>query len=256
MQTKPTGSHRTRSSIRHSTDVDMDEIYSWLVEEEVNGIHDNFLCNWSLTERCHQEGRLLVYIDGVSRSAVAYQWGRLVRPGILQVRNDMRGKGIGRKLVERCIADAYKRNNCLLHIHCKPTTSIPFWKTMGFEIFADHNVNNHAYRILEIKHELPTKGCIVNSIIRFYPENRKWDKLVAPYVTLTPLSVYTPDDIVHLGERVFFFNILYPEVKNVIVEIEINGEIKYCDKAKYEKAHLIGLRDCANGFYIDTIHLL
>ncbi len=252
---KPTRSRRTRSSIRRSTDEDLRAIHSWLVEEEARGVEGNFLCNWRLTEKAHREGRLLVFIDGSSRTPVAYQWGGLVTPGILQVRLDMRGKGIGRKLVARCIADAYKHEECLLFIQCTPSSSIPFWQKMGFTLLGRPGGNNYAYRVLEKKRALPTNGRLVHVAIKFYPESRKWDKAVAPYTTAVPIAAITPDGVIHLGERVFFFEDLYRNVQDVVVQVEVNGEVRFCDKARYEEAHQLGVRRCTNGFYIDAIHL-
>jgi GNAT superfamily N-acetyltransferase len=126
---------RRRSTIRRSTDADIKAIYNWLVTQDAQELSGTFLCNWNLTEKCHHERELLVYIDGETSEPVAYQWGGLLQPGILEVRYDMRRKGIGKKLVERRIAQAYKLDQCLLLIQCKPSTSIPFWKSMGFTLF-------------------------------------------------------------------------------------------------------------------------
>lgn len=248
-------SHHGRSSIRRSTDSDIRTIHSWLVEEEASGVHGNFLCNWRLTEECHEEGRLLVFVDGASRTPVAYQWGGLVRPGILQVRQDVRGKGIGRKLVARCIADAYKHNECLLFIDCKPSTSIPFWRAMGFTLLDSPDGKNYAYRVLEKKHALPTSGRPVHAVIRFYPEYRKWDETARPCTTATPVAACASDGTVRLCERVFFFEDLYPGVGDAVVEIAIDGQVRYCDKAKYEESEGIGVLRCTNGFYIDVLRL-
>ena len=77
---------------------------------------------------------MIVYVDGKTGSPVAFQMGCLLHPGILEVKHDMRGRGIGRKLVEYCIERARERNECILKIQCKPPTSIPFWKKMGFRL--------------------------------------------------------------------------------------------------------------------------
>ena len=110
---------RGESRIRKSTDADLRAIHTWLVDQDARNIPGTFLCNWEVTKEMHKKGKLLTYIDGPSGQSVAYQWGSLVRPGILEVRHDMRGKGIGRKLVEHRIKQAIKSNECFLVIQCK-----------------------------------------------------------------------------------------------------------------------------------------
>ena len=92
--------------VRPSTDTDMEIIHAWLQQQDREEIHGSFLCNWSLTKKQHERGELLVYIDEQANEPVAYQWGGLVRPGILEVRDDMRERGIGRALVAHRLATA------------------------------------------------------------------------------------------------------------------------------------------------------
>jgi len=242
-----------RSSIRRSTDADLQAIHAWLSDEKSRGLPGNFLCNWRLTETMHQEGRLLVYVDGPSQVPVAYQWGGLIRPGILQVRHDMRGKGIGRKLVQRCVANAYKKDQCLLFIECKPSTSIPFWQSMGFTLLDGSSPNTNAYRVLEKRNPLPGDGKLAEVTIRFFPEERKWDTSARPYCTERPLAVIAADGCAHLDQRVFFFEQRYEDVHDPVVEIIVNSKCHYFDKAKYDQARNLGLRRCTNGYFIDTI---
>lgn len=251
--TKPSKIGRRRSSIRRSTDADLRAIHAWLVDQNARNVPGTFLCNWRLTEACHRDGELLIYVDGESGDPVAYQWGGLVRPGILEVRHDMRGKGIGRKLVARRIAQAYERDQCLLVIQCTPSSSIPFWKRMGFTVFNSGDGHNYAYRILEKKHELPSDAIPVSVAIRFFPKEREWKDDVPALSAAEPCAVRTSDGVVHLSERVFFLSAIHHNAGNPVVEIEIGGQLIYRSKAKYEEAQRIGVHSCTNGFYIDQI---
>lgn len=257
MQTRSIGTPtppRSCSTIRWSTEKDISAIHAWLVEEKAKDVHGNFLCHWSATKESHEEGRLLVFVDGLSRIPVAYQWGDLVRPGILQVRHDMRGKGIGRKLVARRMEETDKCDEPILFIECNPSASIPFWKAMGFTLIENQHGKNNAYRVVEKKHSLPADGRIADVVIRFCPERRKRDKTATPRATAMPAAASTPDGVVHLSERVCFFDWpRCPTGDDVVVEIEVDGELRFCDKAKYDEAKLLGVRRCTNGFYIDFI---
>lgn len=244
---------RGKSRIRKSTDGDLHAIYTWLTEQDARKIPGTFLCNWGLTEKSHQEGKLLVYIDGVSELPVAYQWGSLLQPGILEVRHDMRGKGIGRKLVEHRIKQATKHNQCFLVIQCKPSSSIRFWQHMGFTLFNSTRGENFAFRVLEKKHQFPSKAAPVEVAIRFFPEERKWNAKTPAYYAANPNAASTSEGIAHLAERVLFFSELHPDSGDTVVEVEVEGNILICDKAKYPEARNIGVQRCDGGFYLDAV---
>lgn len=248
--------HVRRSSIRRSKRTDLEAIHTWLLEEEAQEVHGNFLCNWSAIERSHRDGDLLVYIDGKTGLPLAFQLGRLIRPGILQVRYGYRRTGLGQKMVERCVALAKKRNQYLLYIECNPSTSIPFWQRMGFTLIKSDSERNYAFRIMDKPLELPADGNDVAVVIRFFPESKKWEAATKPYVVHSSRARVTPDGVVHLAERVQFHEEAFPNVRDVVVEIEVEGSYRFCDKAKYNKAQEIGVTRCMNGFYIDTVRLL
>ena len=182
-----------RSSIRRSKPIDLDAIHSWLIEEKAQGIQGNFLSNWAVIKRAHRDGDLLVYVDGRTGLPLAFQLGGLIQPGILQVRHACRGKGIGRKMVRRCISLASRREQFLLYIECTPSTSIPFWQRMGFTLINSSIGNNYAYQIIDKPLQLPEQGVAVAVVIRFFPELRKWEPSVRPYAVFKPTARLAPD---------------------------------------------------------------
>jgi GNAT superfamily N-acetyltransferase len=244
---------RRRSSIRRSTDADIVEIHKWIEDQKARDVHGTFHLNWKLTKKCHEEGKLIVYIDGSSGKPVAYQWGALLTSGILEVRDDMRGKGIGKKMVQRRIADAYKKDECLLHIQCKPSTSIAFWQKMGFKLLPSVGWNTYAYRILEKQHELPSESKPVLVQIHFYPSTRMWAKDAALLFSIAPTAAQTSDGVVHLAERVFYFDEFHIDERNPFVEIVVDGNLRLNESAANSNAHRIGITRCRNGFFIDKI---
>ena len=96
----------------------MAAIHGWPLRQDRDGVEDSFLCNWKLTLECQRTGELIVFIDPASQVPVAYQWGALLEPGILEVRADKRGTGIGRVMVEHRLADVRERNEDILFIQC------------------------------------------------------------------------------------------------------------------------------------------
>ena len=43
---------------------DLQALYSWLKQEEAEGIPGNFLCNWTIIKKRHQEAGLTVFVEG------------------------------------------------------------------------------------------------------------------------------------------------------------------------------------------------
>lgn len=242
------------SPIRLSTAGDLAAIHTWLVDEHAKHIEGNFLCNWKLTARAHRDRRLLVYVDPPSGLAAGYQWGGLTEPGILQVKSDMRGRGIGRALVQYRIHQALRKDDGLLFIECTPSSSVPFWQKMGFTL---HEVDGktYGYRVLGKALALLPGGVPLVVEIRFYAEEAKWNPVAAPLQVFTPQAFVYSDGLIRLSERVHFFERLYPDIGDAVVEVLVNGKSIYRDKAKYDAASRLGLRCCrsANGYFLDRL---
>jgi GNAT superfamily N-acetyltransferase len=233
----------------------MRAIHEWLQRQERDGVHGTFLCNWNLTRKQHEQGELLVYVDELSIDPVAYQWGGLVQPGILEVRADMRREGIGRKMVAHRLAEAFELGEDILFIQCTPSSSKPFWKRMGFELLEHEHEPTHAYLVMPRKFDLP-QGQPVQVEVQWYPEARKWEKDTPPLSTLTSAAVRTSDGEVCLAERAHCFHRrgIGADVGDVVLRIVVDGVEWYCNKAKYEEAEDLGVGQCRNGFYMDVVY--
>lgn len=240
-------------SIRRCRPADLQAILAWLKEEEALEIEGNFLCNLSIIERAYHEKELLVCVDGTTGAAVAFQLGGLLQSGILQVKHSHRGRGIGRKLVEHCVKRALGQDQCLLHIQCKPRSSVPFWKKMGFTLAPGDGGQLYAYRMLDKRLALPGIGVSADVVVCFYPEEKKWHPEVAALSEHIPVAEITAEGDILLDRRILFHKTAHPGAWDVLVEIKVNGTVRYLDKAKYGEAQAIGVVRCRNGWYIDRI---
>lgn len=237
---------------RASTDADMIEIRAWLEQQERDEVHGTFLCNWNLTLRMHEEGRLLVYIDEETGKPVAYQWGGLLQSGILEVRHDMRRRGIGEALVAHRLAEAVEAGEDILHIQCKPSTSIPFWQNMGFEVRESDDGKNYALRYMPRKLELPCEGKPVQLLVEWFPEARTREPATRAVRTLHIAGVLVEDDEVCLAERALCSD---EEVDlDLVLRVCVDGQEWFCDKAKYAAADELGVERCRNGFFLDILY--
>lgn len=229
-------------SIRIATDEDISYIYQWLVSH--NG---SFLCNWNLTLEMHNDKKVFVYIDEYDHLPVAYMWADF---GIIEVRNDKKQMGIGRKLVEYAINCAKNSDSNIIKIECSPSTSIPFWKRMNFEFYDDML----AYKLLPKKLILPDLGKNVLVEIRFYPECKKWMSETFALQVFSPLAIQV-ENIIYFENRVSIFNSNHIWKSDSVVEIYINGDRVYLDKAKYQHAKQLGISEGSNSFFIDFIDM-
>lgn len=231
----------------------MAALHQWLLDQEQGDIPGNFLCNWELTLDAHRKRKLLVYVDGELNMAVAYQWGSLLRPGILQVRSDMQGRGIGRALVNRRLAEAHKNGTGLLRIECQPSSSIAFWQRMGFTVKPDSQGRNFAYRTLPHALQVPPSGEDLIVTVRLFPEARKWDEGTSPALVVSAEARVGEEGALYLRERIYLPTCFCGIERDALVEIFAGNQLLYRDKAKYEQARRLGVRECPNGFYLDSI---
>lgn len=238
--------------IRRSTPADLKAIHKWLVEEKAQGVNRNFLCNWRVIEQAHRQKELFVCVEKGTNLPVAFQSGGLTQDGIFEVRQDYRGKGIGRMMVEHCIALASEQNECLLYIE-SVFQSTSFWQKMGFTVIENPNGDVYAYRTIDKRLRLPKNGSPVAVVIRFFHEKRKYGPGPEPYTAYSPKAKLAPDGIVYLSQRVQFHEKEFPDARDVVIEIVVDGKCRYCDKAKY--ADQIGVQRCTYGFYIDRVNL-
>lgn len=235
---------------RLSSDTDMAKIHAWLEQQQRDEVHGTFLCNWGMTQQLHEEGGLLVYIDENSGEPVAYQWGGLLQSGILEVRNDMRGRGIGKALVEHRLFEAAEAGEDILRIQCKPSTSIPFWQAMGFDLRARSDGKNYALRYLRRELELPDGGTPMQVQVEWYPEERKWMP-TTPAVRAQTILGLLLDDEVYLAERALCAD--DESARDLVFRVSVDDQEWYCDKAKYAAADALGVQRCRNGFYLDVL---
>ena len=242
----------SRNRPRLSRAEDILNLRKWMEVEEHEGVEGNFLCNWNIIENAHEEKELLVYIDGPTNIPAAYQVGGLVCPGILQVKHTHRRRGIGKKLVEYCIKRALRADRTLLYIQCKPSTSIPFWESMGFHLI-EHDTQDHAYQNLAKSFPVPGSGVKSQIAIRFYPEAKVWQPATPPYVEYGAEAVRTTPEIISLPNRIQFHEKVWPKQGDTVVEVIVDNRSILIAKAKYEESSRAGLKSCPNGWYIDVI---
>lgn len=156
-------------------------------------------------------------------------------------------------MVEHCVNLAYRKGEDLLFIQCEPATSAPFWQSMGFTLVPGSETPKRAYRILERTHALPVVGTSEEVLIRFYPEEKKWNDEIEAYQQTVVAGKMLPNGVIQLGRRISFHEGAYPHVRDVVVEAKVNGVFQFCDKAKYSAIQARGVTQCKNGWFVDQL---
>jgi len=233
---------------------DLAEIRAWLELQEKIGVEATFLCNWAQIERAQAEGELLVYLDPATGSRLGFQLGGLLTPGILEIRQDRRGQGLGREFAEHCMALAFEAGEDILFIQCEPHTSIPFWRSMGFTI-VDHEGKTYGFQILH-RNLQTAAGEPVQVEIEWYAEEKNWNNAAAPLQRQVLTGIRTPEDGVQLPVRVHYFDRFATgrTQGDTVVRIVVDGVEWYNGKAKYDDADDVGVSRCRNGFAVDVLY--
>ena len=229
------------------------QVHAWLQEQERQGVKATFFCNWRLTERVHLERRVSVYLSPHSGAPVAYQWGGLLKDGILEVRHAERGRGIGRVMVEHMMAEAELADEPILFVHCAPDSSAPFWQRMGFTLLPEHRGETYGYRIVPKQLPPPAAGKPVQVDVEFYSERRGWDADIPPRQVNTQSAVRDSNGSVWLSHRVSWFDTIPTFEGDSYAIVKVDGENWYSGKLKRERASILGFKACANGYHLDRL---
>lgn len=232
-------------SLRAATDLDVEKIHYWLLDQDHREVHGSFLCNWNLTLKTYAENELLVAT--LNDEPVAYIWKNF---GILEVREEFRKKGIGKRLVEFAMDHARNKNRHAISIECTPETSIPFWKKMGFEFYS----RNMASIVFENYLRIPSNGEPISVEINFYPEAAKWDSTILPIKSFSPPALRDGDGTIHLEYRAAAFINRAQYAGDAMVKICLDGKEIYFDKAKYCAAKDLGVTYNSGAFSIEKVH--
>ncbi len=111
----------------------LNEIEVWLKEEREK-TNDGFYCNWKVIKQAFTKGQM--YCAVVNKEALGFLvWWKSGSDGgidILEVHPKLRGKGVGRRLVEATLTKLGKEGVSAIYLECQPPTSEPFWRHLGF----------------------------------------------------------------------------------------------------------------------------
>lgn len=234
--------------VRRAVQNDFNALMAWL-KAEWEQTERGFYCNRGVIERAFISGQLIVAVE--QNEPVAFLASGLTRDGILEVRPDKRGRGLGRLMFEAGLQEAVDLDISMLEIECAPATSATFWQRMGFTLFSER----YAFMEIPKTYELPTGGSEVDVVISFHIDpDQQYGRLDGATSSFTPKAVRVEDGSIHLESRVLHNPHLAKESGDPVVRIVVNGQQIYFHKVKYKEASELGVqRDLEGNFYIDKI---
>lgn len=147
----------------------------------------------------------------------------------------------------------------MLDVECAPRSSLTFWEKHGFERYGDMSDWGRltARRVLHRSFDLPPELPRVPVTVEFYPERVKYsrDEQVEPLAVHHLSGVYRPGGELLLERRVIGVDDTGRDGGNLVIKIEVDGEVRYFDKAKYDEAEDAGVvQDWKGGaFYLDAV---
>lgn len=234
-------------NICNATEADLETVLDWLkreYEEDCEG----FWANRNIITDAQLDGELYILKD--EGEPVALYVGNDDSMFILSVKKDCRGRGYGKELAEFAIQNVRSAGACVVEIKCEPITSIPFWKKMGFRLFAPHDSNcNQAYLIFEKSYELSPEAKKEKVTVRMYPESAL-DNPETKYLKEWVLdTVREKNDQLSLEKRVVFYNPLNLVGRDLVGEILVDGKQLIKDKVKRDEMEEFGVQEAPCGTY-------
>ncbi len=140
--------------VRIATPDDLRSALAWLEQDHEQSEAESdgsFWNNRGLIQKGQEEGTLRVLCETGKPDVLAFCLGTTWEYGsgcidILEVRRSLRRRGLGRVLAQTFIDEAQSLECLGIHIQCKPSSSIPFWRSLGF--VQDGPGSDHFHKVL------------------------------------------------------------------------------------------------------------
>lgn len=238
-------------TIELATQEDLEKTLAWLAAEAASG-DQTFHGNRNMIAKGQEEGELFALRE--AGEIVAFALGKRGEIAIQETRPNQRGRGYGRILAQWGIDRARSADIVLIEGECSPSTSLGFWKTMGFrEMRPRYGYNPWVYLALPKPLPVPA-GEPVEVSIRVFDQDHLYYSDAPVASEHRPPAARDADGVIHLAERIVIFVPDLPMGHDVSLEIVVNGERLFFDKAKRSEAAALGVkRDARNEFYVDRV---
>ncbi|MEI6806497.1 MAG: GNAT family N-acetyltransferase [Myxococcaceae bacterium] len=111
---------------------DVAEIIDWLKQEATAGL--GFYHNRELIEKGQKQGHVRVIKKTKGGPVLGFLLKAFDSISIIEVKRRWRGKGLAATLVKEALKNFEEERQLGIQIQCTPSTSIPFWEKMGFQM--------------------------------------------------------------------------------------------------------------------------
>ena len=237
--------------IEPSTDADLHQIFAWL-EDEATHDRNTFHSNREMIAEGHREGELHVLRDG--EDVIAFAHGAPGIINILETRPGMRGRGHGRRLARFCIDRAAEADMAVIEGECAPATSLPFWQAIGFERIPPRYGSSPWVMLRVAKTHVLPEGDPSAVVVRTFDEEAMYRAATAAIGEYRAHAIRDTAGIIHLPERIVLHEASLANGRELVLEIEVDGQVLAREKAKRAKLAAMGVRhDKFRQYYLDRI---
>ena len=236
------------AGISVADEADLAAIDEWLRKER-DETGDGFYCNWGIIVSSFEEREL--YVLRTDGYPVAFLSDQGTTHNIAEVHPEHRGKGYGKRLATHMIALSREHGLSVIEIDCAPSTSVPFWRRMGFTPHLSrlgYGGGIYAHKELPWDFEQGTNRRMPVEI-NFYPANKGYDPNAAPFRTYSEDAEVLQDGSLQLPRRAVCFDPDITQLYDCFVEISLQGKQIYRDKVKRSEARDLGVMCDAGGIY-------
>ncbi|MGE0055703.1 MAG: GNAT family N-acetyltransferase [Hyphomicrobium sp.] len=229
---------------------DLKSVLDWLRRSYAK-TGDGFWCNRRLIRGWFRDNKM--YVCLVNQQVVGFIAGEFGRDSVMEIRPRYRKRGYGRLIAEDWIQRAQKAGICVLEIQCSPSTSIPFWSSMGFAPTKGSCVPHEYYRVFETLLPLPACGEDCDISIEIFEEERCWNSELEPIV-ISHMKGKLSSGIVHLPKRFLCYS--PSQIRGTpILRIRVNCTVRFFGFASRKQISDVGLAFAAcRTPYFDRLH--
>ena len=230
----------------------IEEIKDWLIDEEKK-YKEGFFCNWDSIQHSFDDAKIAVLT--CNKNSIGFitwfEWEKVTRIQIAEIRPGYRQKGLGKFLSEKLFERLSKRGFIVLDLHCQPSSSEKVWKKLGFKRFPEAKdferensaSGRHLYKIL-VPHLKPTKSLALKESIELWYEE--------PHLARTEHAQLKWHPKFQKGTRNLIQPIIHPAKRDWQISWNRLEEIPKTDKIKYFSRNEI---DFGNFIIISTLPL-
>ncbi|HEV8513326.1 MAG TPA: GNAT family N-acetyltransferase [Cyclobacteriaceae bacterium] len=210
------------------------EIERWLIKEEQD-TGEGFYCNWKIITSAFKNESIATISEN-DRAVGFVCWhesGLKATIDIAEIKPAMRGRGLGKILINQLLGCLKLRNIVVVDLQCAPPSSEPVWRQLGFETFPERtrSYNSSGSNVELYKSLVPSLATSTSGPKHKSEIIELWDG--EPYQAIKNDPSWKWEIIFKPGTRGLVKPIIYPGCSDWRIRWSKNHKTYIDDKVKY-----------------------